>query len=283
VSDYIDQAESALGWSNPLTWGPRIVSKGIAKIAAASGDGVVAQTIGGLAKANDAALAGLNPISITKGVIGAGQNAVNVYEQQKDAGENPVVSAAVAAGKAGADLTGVSDLEAAYEGSDAQKPGDSLPTSQRIIRGVQGTGKVAATIVGGVQATRCLAGAGKNCFPAGTPVHTAEGVKAIEQIAVGDRVWAYNHQELRWTQREVLDLFQETHWGTMAAVQIKEETLHATGGHPFWVVRGEGLAARPVPGRIDPFEVDGRQQGRWVLARDLLSLDANYLEDILHV
>lgn len=59
----------------------------------------------------------------------------------------------------------------------------------------------------------------------------------------------------------------------MATVQVKGEKIRATGGHPFWVVRGQGLAERPSPVRIRPYEVDGNQEGRWVLARDLQAND----------
>jgi RHS repeat-associated protein len=113
----------------------------------------------------------------------------------------------------------------------------------------------------------------KSCFPAGTPVHTADGMKGIEQVVAGDRVWAYDHKQLRWAVREVVEVYQLLHRGTMATVQVKGETLRATGGHPFWVVRGEGLAERPSPVRIAAYEPGGRQEGRWVLARDLRAGD----------
>jgi RHS repeat-associated protein len=113
----------------------------------------------------------------------------------------------------------------------------------------------------------------KSCFPAGTPVHTTAGLKAIERIAAGDRVWSYDHKELRWVEREVVEVYQLRHRGTMATLRVRNETMRATGGHPFWVVRGECLADRPSPVRIAPYEKDGRQQGRWVLARDLRAGD----------
>jgi hypothetical protein len=94
-------------------------------------------------------------------------------------------------------------------------------------------------------------------------------LKAIETIAVGDKVWSYDHRNLRWVVREVVECFQPLNQGTMATLQVKGETLRATGGHPFWVVRGEGLAERPLPKRISAYEAGGRQQGRWVLASDL--------------
>jgi RHS repeat-associated protein len=114
---------------------------------------------------------------------------------------------------------------------------------------------------------------GGECFPAGTPVHTSGGLKAIEQVTAGDRVWAFDHQQLRWVEREVVEVYQRLHEGTMATVQVKGETIRATGGHPFWVVRGEGLAERPVPVRAGAYEAGGRLEGRWVLGCDLRAGD----------
>jgi RHS repeat-associated protein len=111
------------------------------------------------------------------------------------------------------------------------------------------------------------------CFPAGTPVHTTVGLKAVEQITAGDRVWAYDHRQLRWSEREVVEVYRLLHEGPMATLRVRGETLRATGGHPFWVVRGEGLAERPKPVRIAAHEAGGRQEGRWVLARDLRAGD----------
>jgi hypothetical protein len=114
---------------------------------------------------------------------------------------------------------------------------------------------------------------GPKCFPAGTLVHTSIGLKAIEEMALGDRVMAYDHRELRWVEREVMEVFQLEHQGAMAAIQVKGETIRATGGHPFWVVRGDRLAERPFPVRIAPYVPGGLEEGRWVLARDLQAGD----------
>jgi Pretoxin HINT domain len=59
----------------------------------------------------------------------------------------------------------------------------------------------------------------------------------------------------------------------MATLRVNGETVRATGGHPFWVVDGEGLAERRLPERISAYEVGGRQPGRWVLAIDLRAGD----------
>ena len=111
------------------------------------------------------------------------------------------------------------------------------------------------------------------CFPAGTPVHTPAGLKAIEDILPGEKVWSYDHRLLKWTERQVVDVYRHDHCGPMATIQVNGETLRATGGHPVWVVRGEGLAERPAPSRISSYEAGGQQEGRWVLAYDLRAND----------
>jgi hypothetical protein len=82
-----------------------------------------------------------------------------------------------------------------------------------------------------------------SCFVAGTQVWTETGPKPIEQIQVGDRVFAQDVQTgelalkpvLRTTERppaEILD------------VLIGGQTLRCTGGHPFWVTGRGWLKAR---------------------------------------
>jgi len=110
-------------------------------------------------------------------------------------------------------------------------------------------------------------------------VHSSAGLKAIEQVEVGDRVWAFDHKRMRWAEREVVEAYRLLHRGTMATIQVRGETLRSTGGHPFWVVQGEGLADRPPTGQILPYEAGSLQEGRWVLARDLCAGDWVLLRD----
>jgi RHS repeat-associated protein len=137
-------------------------------------------------------------------------------------------------------------------------------------------GHVATGIVDATGAVLSFWGLGRGrarCFPAGTPVHAEGGLKAVEAVAPGERVWAYDHRQLRWVLRPVLRAFRLLHAGPMVTLRVRGETLRATGGHPFWVVRGEGLAGRPLPRLISAYEAGGRQPGRWVLAQDLRAGD----------
>jgi RHS repeat-associated protein len=116
-------------------------------------------------------------------------------------------------------------------------------------------------------------GPNKSCFPKGTPIHTSVGLKPIEEIVAGHIVMSFDHKQVRWAERPVVEVYELLHQGIMATIEVKGETIRATGGHPFWVVRGEGLAERPSPVRIAAYERDGRQEGRWVLARNLRAGD----------
>ena len=100
---------------------------------------------------------------------------------------------------------------------------------------------------------------GRDCFPAGTPVNVAEGVKAIEEVQVGDAVWTH-----AGNYRRVTEQLGRSYSGTMCTVKARlRPELTATGKHPFWIER------------------DGLRQ--WVQARDLklgdLLLEAVPLQD----
>ncbi|MFO0881259.1 MAG: Hint domain-containing protein [Gemmataceae bacterium] len=109
----------------------------------------------------------------------------------------------------------------------------------------------------------------KVCFPAGTLVSTEAGLKRIEALTPADKVWAFDHRRVEWDLRKVLQTFIHAHDGPMVTVETGDETIEATGGHPFWVVRGESLENRPLPKLIAAREQGGRQEGRWVLAKDV--------------
>ncbi|RKH05444.1 hypothetical protein D7V97_23920 [Corallococcus sp. CA053C] len=118
-----------------------------------------------------------------------------------------------------------------------------LSPAGRIVAGLSkgGSAEVAA-----VESSAAKALAKGGCFVAGTVVLTAEGKKAIEEVAPGDWVWAWNeetkvpgwHQVTRTfikPQRRVLRL-------ELVAADGAVETLGTTAEHPFWV-EGKGWTA----------------------------------------
>lgn len=80
-------------------------------------------------------------------------------------------------------------------------------------------------------------GPGGNCFAAGTPVLTRDGLRPIESIRVGDVVLARDPETGRTEAREVRDT-KRTEAKHVIAVSIERtggvETLFVTPEHRFW-------------------------------------------------
>jgi RHS repeat-associated protein len=72
-----------------------------------------------------------------------------------------------------------------------------------------------------------------NCFPAGTKVATAKGAKAIQQIRVGDRVWARDLASGRSQLRQVTGLFHK-HADRLLTISVAGAVIRVTPQHPFF-------------------------------------------------
>jgi RHS repeat-associated protein len=107
------------------------------------------------------------------------------------------------------------------------------------------------------------------CFPAGTPVATEDGLRAIETIRPEERVWGLDLATGRWQLCRVLVAHRREYEGPFVAIALGQDTIESTSNHPYWVVRGEGLAERPWPGDVPLTGVIPSILGRWVEARDL--------------
>jgi hypothetical protein len=122
-----------------------------------------------------------------------------------------------------------------------------------------------------------------SCFPAGTLVATPRGLFPIEAIKTGDEVWAYDLIQSCWCARLVLKAFVRELEGNSALIAVGDETIESTVFHPFWVVRGEGLAERPTGEHLPTVPEGATTPGRWVYAHDvrvgdeLLSRDGRIL------
>jgi hypothetical protein len=114
------------------------------------------------------------------------------------------------------------------------------------------------------------------CFLAGTLISTEFGQRPIEQVAAADRVWAFNLCTVRWELCEVLETYQSDYVGEAVAGRRIDSTYH----HPYWVIEGEELEARPRPEHIQAaFEPGAVLPGRWVDAGDLRRGDVLLLKD----
>lgn len=85
----------------------------------------------------------------------------------------------------------------------------------------------------------------KSCFPAGTIVATAIGLRPIESIRSGEQVWSHDVRTGEWRLCHVLETFERYYDGHSVLVTVGNETIEATLLHPFWVVSGKGLDSRP--------------------------------------
>jgi serine protease inhibitor len=120
----------------------------------------------------------------------------------------------------------------------------------------EGTEAAAATVGGG-------------CFPSGTEVLTVNGPRAIETVDTGTKVYAYNLATGRWVLKRVLKRSSYQYEGDMITILTGHITIHATGNHPFFVLYGDNLKARPLPQDVSQEEQRAIEYGRWVEARDL--------------
>ena len=95
-------------------------------------------------------------------------------------------------------------------------------------------------------ALKALKGLGKGavkecvtaCFPAGTPVAVADGYRNIEDIRVGDLVWAWEQEHQNLALKAVVSTSQrEAH--ALVEVHVGSEVLQATPEHPFLLATHE--------------------------------------------
>lgn len=111
------------------------------------------------------------------------------------------------------------------------------------------------------------------CFVAGTPVHTDVGLRPIEQVRTGDRVWAYDRHAQEWRFGPVTKTFERVSHRLATVRLAGGDELTGTDRHPVWVIEGEDLAARPA-GDHGHDEPAGPTPGRWVALAALRAGDA---------
>lgn len=72
------------------------------------------------------------------------------------------------------------------------------------------------------------------CFPAGTPILTKEGIKNIENLRIGDKVLSYNHKLNIVEEKEILNLFKKK---PNEMIKINNNLI-CTSNHPIFTKRG---------------------------------------------
>jgi hypothetical protein len=73
-----------------------------------------------------------------------------------------------------------------------------------------------------------------SCFAAGTPVATETGMRPIEEIVAGDRVFA-KHPDSGELKLQTVLLTTVRPPSPVIELRTGDETIRATPGHPFWV------------------------------------------------
>jgi hypothetical protein len=122
------------------------------------------------------------------------------------------------------------------------------------------------------------------CFAGETPVWTVDGVKRIDELQPGEKVWAFDEELQQTVQRQILKVLQNrtVHFYD---VRVGNSTIQATGNHPFWVEdRSEWIAARNLKagmklkhlnGQIIPIESINLREGLHSNTYNL-SIDKNH-------
>jgi Pretoxin HINT domain len=120
-----------------------------------------------------------------------------------------------------------------------------------------------------------------SCFAAGTLVWTKTGLREIETIEIGDLVLAQDTQTGELDYKAVMGRTLRPKRQTVR-LQLGDETLQATLGHPMWVA-GEGwkMAKELEPGTLlhgvrGPVLVDGNQSATTI---DVYNLIVDELHD----
>ena len=81
------------------------------------------------------------------------------------------------------------------------------------------------------------------CFTGDTEVYTSDGLVCIEEIQVGDSVWAYNPETGETELKEVLNVWVKETDEILHVSTSDGETIDTTTNHPFYVEEKGWVAA----------------------------------------
>jgi serpin B len=119
------------------------------------------------------------------------------------------------------------------------------------------------------EGTEAAAATAVGCFPSGTEVLTDGGLRSIETVDPGTKVYACDLATGAWILANILKHHSLQYEGDMITIMIGHDSIRSTGNQPFYVLRGDQLASRPLPQDVPKEEQRANKLGRWVEARDL--------------
>ncbi|PWT92835.1 MAG: hypothetical protein C5B54_02890, partial [Acidobacteria bacterium] len=101
------------------------------------------------------------------------------------------------------------------------------------------------------------------CFPAGTVIHTKQGLVVIEKVKVGDEVLSRKPSG-KLEYRKVVALTRP-HLDNLLEIRVEgeQQTLRPTAKHPFWIKRGDKTGQWVPAGRVQVGDRVMTPQGQW--------------------
>ncbi len=133
---------------------------------------------------------------------------------------------------------------------------------------IKGTNGKSQGVVPFLKVANDTAVAVNQCFAPETQVFTADGIKAIRDIRIGDLVLG-----ISGTYREVTDTLSYNQTEPMVAVDVKHsiEPLTVTSGHPFFAIRG--IPMEQSCRRTRKWLEQGKIRAEWIEAGELTKGD----------
>jgi ribonucleoside-diphosphate reductase alpha chain len=129
---------------------------------------------------------------------------------------------------------------------------------------IKGTNGKSQGVVPFLKVANDTAVAVNQCFAPETSVYTADGIKAIREVQVGDLVLG-----ISGTYREVTDKMVYNQTDPMISVHVKHsvEPLAVTAGHPFFAIRGVPME-QSCERTLDWLK-KGKVKAEWIEANEL--------------
>ncbi len=139
---------------------------------------------------------------------------------------------------------------------------------------IKGTNGKSQGVVPFLKVANDTAVAVNQCFAPETQVFTADGIKAIRDIRIGDLVLG-----ISGTYREVTDTLSYNQTEPMVAVDVKHsiEPLTVTSGHPFFAIRG--VPMEQSCRRTRKWLEQGKIRAEWIEAGELTK--GNYVAQVI--